>query len=51
MNTNHLLVTYRRKRSGRIHQICFECGESNGLLAVREAWNTNSEIVSVEEYT
>ena len=44
-----LLVTYRRRRSGRTHQIRFECGADNRDLALREAWNTGSDIVTVDD--
>lgn len=46
--TAPVLVTYRRRLSGRTHQIAFECGADNGRLILSEAWNTNSEILSVE---
>lgn len=47
-NTSRVLVTYRRRRSGRLHQIAFECGQDNSRLILKEAHNTNSEIVKVE---
>ena len=42
-----MLVTFRRRRSGRVWQGRFEMGsvEANNMAAVREAWNTASEIV------
>lgn len=49
-NTNEtkVLVTYRRRLSGRTFQMAFDCGAENSNLILKEAWNTNSAIVTVE---
>lgn len=43
-----VLVTFRRYRSGLIHQMGFRCGEANPGLILRESWNTNSQVIRVE---
>jgi hypothetical protein len=48
----NLLITFRRRLSGRTHQARFELGDAsaNHLAALDHAWNTNSEVLTVEEY-
>lgn len=47
-----VLVTYRRRVSGRQHQMAFDCGdgEMHLRLILREAWNTRSEVLRVERF-
>ena len=46
---HNLRVTFRRRRSGREHVVLFQCGDDtrNVDAILREAWNSNSEIVAV----
>jgi hypothetical protein len=43
-----VLVTFRRRISGRTFQVGFDCGSLNNELILREAWNTNSSIENTE---
>lgn len=49
LDAKHVLVTFRRRVSGQIHQVRFECGIDNPRMILREAWNTNSEVISTED--
>lgn len=49
--TPHEEVTFQfRGRTARIHKARFECGENNGILILRHAWNHNSKIIGIRKY-